>query len=1089
VSAKTDKFLKMKKIFKLFLFVISFSYAGISQHGQVFMPIFEENFEVKPGGENPYNHCYNLGTFFHDGFFPHWGNYNLKTTYSYIPCYGGIYTGSNGLSPIPFQAIDNSSFGISPSAYNKLAWENNNYVFKDQVGKGIIYMDPDENNPDRLYFGPMQKYGVFFKAIQANPNGDGDNNPLAIGYKEYGNEIVSNTDTDCIGFHYRSGELCDDDIYGACGIVKASEEEWTEYAASVWNRSGFDNAYQFVMAYKECAGEGQYPPLGDPNILIPPPPIHYIDEIRIGCDGFSILVEVKNLVSEIIDYDNCKIKRTYKVGIKYNCIANINNLIYQVRVLDQNNQVISQSIQSGEFFTVEYDFFASPKIKIEVTIPSEHDVGFDFIRWDPGETDLLNYYDDYEEIIPLMENNGNDIVVNNGQNIVWDDNFKIIGSDIIINSGGTLTIKNNVFMAKDKHIWIQKGGTLIVDGGKITSCSEKWYGIVVVGDPTQPQSNTYAHGKVITMNNAKIENAKVGVGNYLWPGISGGIIECSNTEFNNCNYGIWLLPYSQINISFMHNCKFINGIYGVGLVGIKGIEFHTNTFENLERGIWATDSKFEVLYGNIFRNINESGILATATSPGLTSALINDDNQFWNCQYGISLEGNTAIDNHEIAHNYFDNCWFSIDINGDNIYKVLENRFNDCAYGVGSWASGGEVNNVDCNIFQRTEYGNIYMAYINSQSSFMGNDFIESGTGPYKFDFRLYNGKIADNIGAKNQPAMNYFSSPDDIETENSEAFTYWIPNPQVPRTDPQNPGNYLKWDSDNSNSVNCGVPPVPAITDVQIRQYKLNYCYWLIRYRLNPKNAYYKKMFLEARKQFHLAYYYWSIQNEKNLTWQKTDSLLSTMCGDIWKIKRYGLQMYHGDLTQAETILNELDDPREAEPPVISEDLSDESRASFITTQRINLKYQAGKGTYQLSDAELNILRVEGLKNIPERAYASGLYTLVTGNKLPVEWPQEENPIYPRESSDDSEIWSFSPNPANDVMHIAFAGKGAIEGKVTIYNVVGRKMLERPINYNGKSETLLDVSSLIDGMYVITVKDKDENVLKTQKLIICKNK
>jgi len=28
-----------------------------------------------------------------------------------------------------------------------------------------------------------------------------------------------------------------------------------------------------------------------------------------------------------------------------------------------------------------------------------------------------------------------------------------------------------------------------------------------------------------------------------------------------------------------------------------------------------------------------------------------------------------------------------------------------------------------------------------------------------------------------------------------------------------------------------------------------------------------------------------------------------------------------------------------------------------------------------------------------------------------------------------------------------------------------------------------------IDGMYIITIKDKNENVIKTQKLIICRNK
>lgn len=1080
----------MKNIASILFFYI-FSLVGISGQN-----IINENFEYDGTGEDPLDHCDELGSFLINGYYSDWGSYNQFPVYVEEKCpddpeYGIFldnFTGT-GYEKFAYYALGHNSICLAERAWSKYDPILNKV--SNPVGLGIFY-----NNPEKLYLGTAQKYIVNFDMVMPI----GINYPifgnLIFGYRDAGNEIPNNSsiETPEYNYYYPDGNNSEED--GIYGIVTPyhdlqNPETWYSYKARVRNSSSFSNAYQLIIAFDEFIynNSEQLPN----NSLFALPSVVFLDNIKVECDPKQIFVEVKEMVSETIDETNCTKTRRYRVNTRYdNCSVDFSKLFYNVELTDNLNNVISTFIGHGEYFDVTYSINTYSEVNIYVESTNETKVnGYYFFKYFDDPSGPMDFYYAWQDKDILWENSGNDIVVENGENIVWDDNLKILGSDIIINSGGALTIKTNVFMASDKVIWVQKGGTLIVDGGKITSCSEKWYGIVIVGDPTQPQSNTAAHGKVITMNNAKIENAEVGIGNYFypWSGLSGGIIECSNTEFNNCNYGILFLPFSKINTNFVHNCKFINGTYGIINIGTKGIEFHTNSFENLERGIWATDSKFEVRYGNIFRNINESGILATATSPGLTSALINDDNQFWNCQYGIALEGNTASDNHEIIHNYFDNCWFSIDINGDNNYRVLENRFNDCAYGVESWASGGEVNNVDCNIFQRTLYGNIYMLYSNSQSSFMGNDFIESGAGPYKFDFRLYNGEIDENIGALNQPAMNYFSSHDDIETENSEAFKYWKPDPPVVRTDPQNPGNYIEDISTNANILPCQEAPVPEITDVQIRQYKLNYCYWLMMYRSNPRNPYYKKMFLEARKQFHLAYYYWSIQNEKNLTWQKTDSLLSTMCGDIWKVKRYGLQMYHGDLTQAETILNELADQRLAEPPLVPEDLSDESRASFITTQRINLKYQAGKGSYKVSDAELNILRVEGLKNIPERAYARGLYTLVTGDKIPVELPLEENPIYPRESSDDSEFWSFSPNPANDVMQIAFAGKGTIEGKVTVYNVDGRNMLERLINYKGKSETLLDVSSLIDGMYVITIKDKDENVIKTQKLIICKNK
>ncbi len=65
------------------------------------------------------------------------------------------------------------------------------------------------------------------------------------------------------------------------------------------------------------------------------------------------------------------------------------------------------------------------------------------------------------------------------------------------------------------------------------------------------------------------------------------------------------------------------------------------------------------------------------------------------------------------------------------------------------------------------------------------------------------------------------------------------------------------------------------------------------------------------------------------------------------------------------------------------------------------------------------------------------------------------------------SEVAIF-PNPATDF--ISIKTKGAIEGAITIYNILGEKLIQQDFNSN---QTKFDVSSLNSGVYIVNIKAK----------------
>jgi photosystem II stability/assembly factor-like uncharacterized protein len=110
--------------------------------------------------------------------------------------------------------------------------------------------------------------------------------------------------------------------------------------------------------------------------------------------------------------------------------------------------------------------------------------------------------------VPLLKQSKaySDLLIN--QYVVWDTD-RYIKNNICVDRGGTLVIKNTLMMPTAGKITVKKGGTLIIDGGKVTNnCQENWDGIYLVNKKSKYKNINnglleYSSNEVVFFNSKK----------------------------------------------------------------------------------------------------------------------------------------------------------------------------------------------------------------------------------------------------------------------------------------------------------------------------------------------------------------------------------------------------------------------------------------------------------------------------------------------------------------------------------------------------------------------------------------------------------
>lgn len=216
---------------------------------------------------------------------------------------------------------------------------------------------------------------------------------------------------------------------------------------------------------------------------------------------------------------------------------------------------------------------------------------------------------------------------------VWNTPRCVFG-DLIIESGASLTITDEVTFSPNSKVIVHPNGELIIDGGHLKNfnyCGGTgfWRGIELWGTTGAPQAKVggyRAQGYLQIKNGGVIENARNGVTNWKkddWDAI-GGVIDARDGEFRNCRRAVQFMKHQNVhpitgnpssNLSKFKGTKFMvdNSYIGdfetdwpeaqVTLWGVDGVTFtgcefiSTSTVsESLQRskGIYSSDAHYRV---------------------------------------------------------------------------------------------------------------------------------------------------------------------------------------------------------------------------------------------------------------------------------------------------------------------------------------------------------------------------------------------------------------------------------------------------------------------------------------------------------------
>lgn len=293
-------------------------------------------------------------------------------------------------------------------------------------------------------------------------------------------------------------------------------------------------------------------------------------------------------------------------------------------------------------------------------------------------------------------------------NETWDFDIQTY-MNIYVPNGVTLTITCKVYMANTGSISVQPGGTLIVDGGTLSSWGNMWNGIDLQPGSTLIVKNnalienaetaiTSRGGATFTVQDSKLNKNFRGIIMETYGGIHPGVIKntiisCVDNSNNPVNLSvaphIGERAYCAVQVQ-----NVVQANIGVTASG------QTNTFDNLEMGIVNINSGLTV-YNNLFKRINYLNV--TNRGRGIESTgnsserilTVGGTGTYQKNTFQDSYQGVYATINQDVnvVSNTFTNLNTAVNVNncssaGNSVY-VLSNTINDCNTGVYLFGGGG----------------------------------------------------------------------------------------------------------------------------------------------------------------------------------------------------------------------------------------------------------------------------------------------------------------------------------------------------------------------------------------------------------------
>ncbi len=425
---------------------------------------------------------------------------------------------------------------------------------------------------------------------------------------------------------------------------------------------------------------------------------------------------------------------------------------------------------------------------------------------------LINNHPDY--IKPdFCEVTSPDIVINNGQVVIWNTS-RILTGNIVVKTGGRLTIKCLLGMPKNGKITVEKGGRLIIDGGEITSsCDENWQGIIVHGNPIAGQLDFTQQGFVRLINNATIEYA-----NQPFLVYGGGLVRAQNASIFNSGSSFFY-PYNNGSLVLFENCHFnVDGDFRLPTFsehlrfsGIRGIRITGSTFNllGLPQSVWNQSGVIVASGSGIcVKNCYVDGryrvgINASSFGSSLATWLIVQGTTFNHCFSGIAAWGLSGVNSCVITNNFFLNIgshpfsqsqpgWahYGLGLLFSSGFTVEGNTFQgettgtQNTIGILAYQTGSQPNLIRRNTFQGLNVANqAEFINLNQVQPTIGLQYWCNTNNTNNYDFYIWDEGIAGIQGEGGNATKNIFSHPnlnapyttyEDFNNQSNNAIDYF---------------------------------------------------------------------------------------------------------------------------------------------------------------------------------------------------------------------------------------------------------------------------------------------------------------------------
>lgn len=680
-------------------------------------------------------------------------------------------------------------------------------------------------------------------------------------------------------------------------------------------------------------------------------------------------------------------------------------------------------------------------------------------------------------------------------NTVFDDDVGINGN-VFVHAPATLTITSTIQFGKSKHIIVERGAKLHVDGGTLTKCPDAadWGGIRVEGNSAEEQPDAFGSpvggkaGIVLMTNNAHVEHARTAMSTSRWKQVWnsaywGGMIYCEHTTFYNNGRVAEILKYDETNQIKFFNCTMDGGDVGYAGTTIwdtDGVTFNRCRFYNMSsQGISTSDAGAIVKDGNDFIG-NNRGIVSRASFPFAANMFIGEEgiepNYFLDNIVHIESEASNKFDGLRIINNEFFESNSALRLNGPSLYVFRENTVDQTIVGINSFATGSLQNNQHSLVRDNTFGG---LVGLNVRGENRELQFLCNGFTSIVFDFRLTPrngalGEVRNKQGNNGNAADNCFTNPgqviDILTTGQTTAFDYYVNNASHDCTFPVNQGNYTLQDAEGGDCPDWNFHDDPTEEDFINIQGEIN---TIINNGGQPEGLL-ADLLLE-KEHILLSLLKTRIEADDIVG---ALNLLDTEGTVMSHLMKYGIQVDAGLYIDAQNTLSAM-------PNNVPE------MPTFKQIQAINLdRLQTGL-TYQLSESDSLFLENISISDMGVKPYARTVLYLLTGREFFDEFVLEEEVSLPNEMSNtpqlayqsNKEVFTVFPNPAKDQFTI-WLSKNIEAKRIRITDAVGKVV--KKVDMNAKTGPFeIKTIGWEKGIYIVQVLGTDNKAVHTAKLFI----